>query len=141
MSLLSRFNGKKSRDIDDLRNDIIENLSGVFSSRAPIFFENISNYSELSGTIVECGMKNTTRFQKKYNGKFLFEEVMELINKYEPRLYNVTLEQTSDESNSNIFEFRIYGTIIFDGIEDNLQLDSFLDFGSNLFNVRKINFV
>ena len=38
MSLLTRFKGKKSRDIDDLRNDIIENLSGIISSRAPIFF-------------------------------------------------------------------------------------------------------
>ena len=36
MSLLTRFKGKKSRDIDDLRNDIIENLSGIISSRAPI---------------------------------------------------------------------------------------------------------
>ena len=122
MSLLTRFKGKKSRDIDDLRNDIIENLSGIISSRAPM-------------------IRNNTRFQKKYNGKFLFEEILELIAKFEPRLQNVTLQQTSDEQNSNILEFRIYGTIVFDGVEDNLQLDSYLDFGASVFNVRKINFV
>ena len=47
MSLLTRFKGKKSRDIDDLRNDIIENLSGIISSRAPIFFENLENFDNL----------------------------------------------------------------------------------------------
>lgn len=141
MSLLTRFKGKKSRDIDDLRNDIIENLSGIISSRAPIFFENLDNFDNLRGTIVECGIRNNTRFQKKYNGKFLFEEILELIAKFEPRLQNVTLQQTSDEQNSNILEFRIYGTIVFDGVEDNLQLDSYLDFGASVFNVRKINFV
>ena len=123
MSLLTRFKGKKSRDIDDLRN------------------ENLENFDNLKGTIVECGIRNNTRFQKKYNGKFLFEEILELIAKFEPRLQNVTLQQTSDEQNSNILEFRIYGTIVFDGVEDNLQLDSYLDFGASVFNVRKINFV
>lgn len=141
MSLLSRFNGKKSRDIDDLRNDIIENLSGILSSRAPILMERISENSVANGTILTLGLTNTTRFQKKYNGKFIFEEILELIKKYEPRLQEVELEQTDTNKDLNFFEFKIKGTIQFGDSEDNVLFDSCLDFGTNKFKVRKINFV
>ncbi|MGN1392575.1 MAG: type VI secretion system baseplate subunit TssE [Succinivibrionaceae bacterium] len=141
MSLLGRLRGKQSTDLDDLCNDIIENITGILSSRAPILKTKISYKSYAYNSIVMYGIKNTMRFQKKYHGKFIFEEIIELINKFEPRLQDVQIEQNDTDDNTNLFNFKIRGVIQMGDMEDSVLFDSCLDFGSNIFRVRKINFV
>ncbi len=141
MSLLAKFEGKKSDSLDDLRNDIIENLSGILSSRAPMIVGELSDDSQAQSSIVNFGLRNTTRFHKKFGGHFVFDEILELIKKFEPRLLDVSIEQKENAKDGNMFEFRISAVIQFEGSDDSIQFESCLDFGSNIFKVRKVNFV
>ncbi len=141
MSLLSRLHGKKSTDLDDICNDIVENITGVLSSRAPILKAKLTSDYLADHTVMTLGLKNTMRIQRKYQGKFVFEEIIELLKKFEPRLTEVEIEHSDEQQMSNLFEFKIRGVIQINGDEDVVLFDSYLDFGTNIFRVRKSNFV
>ena len=141
MSLLRRLHGKKSVDIDDLRTDIAENITGIISSFAPILKERITKDLSVKNTILTIGLRNTMRYQKKFQGNFVFEEIIELIKRFEPRLHDVEIEENPNTSNTNLFEFKIKGITQINGDEDIVLFDSYLDFGANVFRVRKSNFV
>lgn len=141
MSLLQRLHGKRSEDLDDICNDIIENITGLLSSKAPIIKENIDENLLLNKSICTYGLKNSVRYKKKYHGKFVFEEIIELLKKFEPRLSDIEIEAGDNQENSNLFEFKIRAVIQNNGEDDMVLFDSCLDFGTNIFKVRKSNFV
>ena len=129
MSFLKQLHGIKNNEFEDICNDVIENITGIISSRAPILLSDISSNSIVSTSILTLGLANTMRYQKKYHGKF------------EPRLKDIQIESDDDDDNSNLFHFKIKATIFVNEQEDTVLFDSCLDFGSNMFSVRKSNFV
>ena len=141
MSFLKQLHGIKNNEFEDICNDVIENITGIISSRAPILLSDISSNSIVSTSILTLGLANTMRYQKKYHGKFVFEEIIGLLQKFEPRLKDIQIESDDDDDNSNLFHFKIKATIFVNEQEDTVLFDSCLDFGSNMFSVRKSNFV
>ncbi|WP_087024146.1 type VI secretion protein [Thaumasiovibrio subtropicus] len=140
MSLIRKLNENWHGDGDDVREAIVDNISSLISSRAPIWTQDIGAM-QLGNTIAVLGMQNTARSQSKVNSDVVLQEVKALILKYENRLTDVQLEANEESVHNNQLEFRISAVMHSDFGSEVIVVDSFLDFSTSKLDVRKTNLV
>lgn len=98
-------------------------------------------HGDLSNTIVSMGMNCVSRRQSQSNSDGLITEISTLIQRYEPRLTQVEIEIQESSEDENRLRFRILAVMHSSIAEEEVVLDSFLDFNINRLIVRKSNLV
>ncbi|MPY26919.1 type VI secretion system baseplate subunit TssE [Shewanella psychropiezotolerans] len=140
MSLITKLGQCWSDNLDNIHDDIIDNLCGLISARAPIWLKSEQS-DRLSGTIVNMGMTCVSRWQNQSNSDGIVTEMTALIQRYEPRLSQVEIEIQETLTNENRLRFRIFAVMHSAIAEEEVVLDSFLDFNINRLIVRRANLV
>ncbi|WP_299017729.1 type VI secretion system baseplate subunit TssE [uncultured Photobacterium sp.] len=140
MSLMSKLKGQWGGDIDSVRDAIIENLSGLLSSKAPIWQGSILP-PQSQGSIAGYGMVNLVRGQGRASSDLVILDVKQLIRTFEPRLKDVQVELDEESISTNKLKFRIEGVITSQFGEEVVVFDSSLDFTTSSLDVRKTNLV
>ncbi|KMV31106.1 type VI secretion system baseplate subunit TssE [Photobacterium swingsii] len=140
MSLLTKMKGEWRNDVDSVRDAIIDNLSSLLSSRAPIW-ETQWIPTESQESIATFGMANAMRAQNRSNSTVVLHEIKHLIEVFEPRLKHLDIELDEASIDTNKLKFRIEGTVTTDFGEDIVVFDSSLDFTTSSLDVRKTNLV
>ncbi|MDO6496736.1 type VI secretion system baseplate subunit TssE [Photobacterium sanguinicancri] len=140
MSLLAKMKGEWHNDVDSVRDAIIENLSSLLSSRAPIWGAE-SLLIQSRDSIATFGMATAMRAQNRANSTVVLHEIKHLIQVFEPRLKHVDIELDEASIDTNKLKFRIEGSVTTDFGEDVVVFDSSLDFTTSSLDVRKTNLV
>ncbi|WJW81005.1 type VI secretion system baseplate subunit TssE [Moellerella wisconsensis] len=135
MGLINRLlTGKKSTAQDEIRNEIIENISHLINAKAPIWSEkNLSPI--LSRSIVNYGINNPARSQGKYNGGVIIKEIEQLLEYFEPRFSWVQVALAEDAYKEKLLRFIIKAGLKGHNDRHFITLDSQLDFSASQMEV------
>ncbi|NRD72399.1 GPW/gp25 family protein [Shewanella sp. VB17] len=140
MSLMMKLGQQWGGGLDNVHDAIIDNLCGLISARSPVWSTS-GQHGDLSNTIVSMGMNCVSRRQSQSNSDGLITEISTLIQRYEPRLTQVEIEIQESSEDENRLRFRILAVMHSSIAEEEVVLDSFLDFNINRLIVRKSNLV
>ncbi|CAK1700590.1 Type VI secretion system baseplate subunit TssE [Vibrio crassostreae] len=140
MSIMAKLTKAWQNDIDATRDAIVTNICSLIASRAPIWAR-VQSEQVLTGTIAHLGLGNTARSQSKSNSDVLVDDISEQIRLFEPRLAEVEIELNEESGKSNLLQFRISAVMHSELGDEEIVLDSFLDFSRNKLDVRKSNLV
>lgn len=141
MSLIAKLNGQWEGDFDHLRDAIVDNISAMLMSRAPVLGEAELGPLALA-SIAGFGVINHQQSQGKESADKILADIRGLIMRFEPRLTGVIVEldDVSDEV-SNKLKFRIEGAIESKFGSEVVAFDSSIDFTTNNLDVRKTSLV
>ena len=122
-SYLNQFRAGVRRDLEDLLNTVGRATS------IPDYLE------ELDESIVNFGIADllTTNVSTQSERDKLILYIKKIIEKYEPRLINITIIDTSDKKEkSNIFTLKIVAETIIDNNTEEIVFDSKIDTSTGL---------
>jgi type VI secretion system protein ImpF len=122
-SYLNQFRAGVRRDLEDLLNTVVRATS------IPDYLE------ELDESIVNFGIADllTTNVSTQSERDKLILYIKKTIEKYEPRLINIAIIDTSDKKEkSNIFSLKIVAETIIDNNTEEIVFDSTIDTSTGL---------
>lgn len=122
-SYLNQFRAGVRRDLEDLLNTVVRAAS------IPDYLE------ELDESIVNFGIADllTTNVSTQSERDKLILYIKKTIEKYEPRLINIAIIDTSDKKEkSNIFSLKIVAETIIDNNTEEIVFDSTIDTSTGL---------
>lgn len=122
-SYLNQFRAGVRRDLEDLLNTVVRATS------IPDYLE------ELDESIVNFGIADllTTNVSTQSERDKLILYIKKTIEKYEPRLINIAILDTSDKKEkSNIFSLKIVAETIIDNNTEEIVFDSTIDTSTGL---------
>lgn len=122
-SYLNQFRAGVRRDLEDLLNTVVRAAS------IPDYLE------ELDESIVNFGIADllTTNVSTQSERDKLILYIKKTIEKYEPRLINIAIIDTSDKKEkSNIFSLKIVAETIIDNNTEEMVFDSTIDTSTGL---------
>ena len=140
MSIIAKLTQTWEEDIDALRDSIIDNVCALVSSRAPLWDEEFQDMN-LNGTIANYGVRYVARSQSKTNIHVILSDIRTLIQSFEPRLSQVSIELSDEGKRLNTLQFNISAVMHSPYGAESMVFDSVLDLSSNKLDVRKSNFV
>ena len=122
-SYLNQFRAGLRRDLEDLLNTVIRPTS------IPDYLE------ELDESIANFGISDllTTNVATQSERDKLISYIKKIIEKYEPRLINISIIDTSDKKErSNVFALKIVAETIIDNNTEEIVFDSKIDTATGL---------
>ncbi|MBM7071365.1 type VI secretion system baseplate subunit TssE [Shewanella sp. OPT22] len=140
MSIIAKLTQTWEEDIDALRDSIIDNVCALVSSRAPLWDEDFQDMN-LNNTIANYGVRYVARSQSKTNIHVILSDIRALIQSFEPRLSQVSIELSDEGKRLNTLQFNISAVMHSPYGAESMVFDSVLDLSSNKLDVRKSNFV
>lgn len=140
MSLMLKLNKIWSTEKESLVNDIAQNISDLFSTKAPILNSGpIPPY--LHSSILNLGLKNFIKIKTPENEIEFINELVDLIINFEPRLTNVTASVVLENTSENILNLNVSAELVLNNNGEILFFDSFIDLNNSTLSVRNISFV
>ena len=109
MSLIAKLTQKWQPEYS-VREAIIENISHLLTSRAPIWQIHTGEPINLPN-ILCFGMQNLATTRSKSNSEAILGQIQTLIANYEPRVHDVEIELIADTQQINKLSFRITAII------------------------------
>ncbi len=141
MKLMMNLTETTKSDSYSDRDAVVNHICNLISSRAPLWINTQPN-EYTSGTIVGLGMNYYNHSHSKFRVDEIKTRILKLIQDFEPRLTQVTVEIDENNFGTNVIRCELSASLNTDKGSEVLSFESLLDFSSNNFTVkRSINIV
>ncbi|WP_133405425.1 GPW/gp25 family protein [Parashewanella tropica] len=139
MSLIAKLAGNWDKDIGAEHNAIIQHICSLISSRAPLWHLDAIPPAT-KNTIAFLGLSYVTRYKNEANIAIILANIRRLIQSYEPRLSQVSVELSDTRGNNNNLPLMISATVNTKFGKELVVFEPVLNFSSNSINLRKSGF-
>ncbi|MRI33745.1 type VI secretion system baseplate subunit TssE [Endozoicomonas sp. OPT23] len=101
----------------DLKRSISRNIKVLLESRR--FIGHVKDvYPESGSSLYEHGLADWSMSRNIYQGNRICRDIVELLEKFEPRLHSVVVERAQAQHRDNCLYFRIEGSLVGENDEE-----------------------